>query len=593
MVEEEPSKYDEAFCFSKVFGCWLASDAIYAASKSQTSADLIPIPKFCADNSSRLNHYWEQETKKPSPCLFRAIAKTFGCRFLLGVLMFILGLACQLANAELQARIINFMGDQRVSIEIGLAFALGLFLSSVIGSLCNDFGTFYLNALSIGMKMTCLHQLYTKVQRLNLLADEKTGGKVVNIATTDLDNFNDIYRAAYLIVTPLMWVGAGVMLWFKIGVAGLVGLSAILAYAAILSEVQRAQGPIKAKQSGIADERMRLLTNLVEGIKVIKMYSWESAFFKLIFHRRSQEIALECKSSVLMSCTFAMFTCGFASICLATFAVHKALGNDLVLADVFAVICILQVVHYYTCWMFTLGLFNLYFILIGTKRLSDVLLAEEVVKRTEEAPSNQSVEFINVDVSWGKEAETNLSSESLMSPEEFKLSNLNLNVVAGQLCLVVGAVGSGKSSLLMSLMGELYTTRGEIKTSGTLAYVEQEPWILSATVCENIIMDKEFNEPFYRQVLDVCCLQDDIALMDFNDQTVVGERGVTLSGGQKARLVLARAVYADRDIYLLDGPLSAVDLRVSATLFDKCITDLLQHKTRILVTHQLQYLSST
>jgi ABC-type multidrug transport system fused ATPase/permease subunit len=584
MVEEgRTSNYDKASPFSKVFGWWLTSAVRAAVSEPQTVENLIPFPQSFTDSNSKLNHHWDDETKKATPSLLRAIAKTFGWSYMLGVLMFILSLACVLVNAELQARIIDYFEHHELSVEIGVTYAICLFLSSAVSTLSFNFGKFYLNGISVGVKLSCMHLLYAKVQHLNLVADKQIGGKAINIAATDLECLNFLHYTAYLIATPLLWVGAGVMLWQKIGAAGLVGLAMTLVYVVVLSEVQRAQGPIKAKQSGIADERMRLLSNLVEGIKVIKMYSWESAFFKLIFRQRSKEIDLQIKSSLLNSVTYAVSTNAYATIWLVTFAVYKALGNDLVLADVFSAISILTMVHFYNITIMIFGLFNFYFTLIGTKRLTDVLQAKEIDNRAEglETPYKKSVEFIDAGISWGSENDAS----------EFMLERLNFKVKAGKLCLVVGAVGSGKSSLLMSLMGELYTT-GQVKARGSLAYVEQEPWILSATVRENIIMGKEFDEPFYRQVLDVCCLHDDIALMDFGDQTVVGERGVTLSGGQKARLVLARAVYADRDIYLLDDPLSAVDLRVSASLFDKCITGHLQQRTRILVTHQLQYLPS-
>jgi ATP-binding cassette subfamily C (CFTR/MRP) protein 4 len=384
------------------------------------------------------------------------------------------------------------------------------------------------------------------------------------------------------------------MLWYKIGVAGLIGLFLSLSYAVVSSQLYKRMAPLKYKIYGMADERMRLLSNLVEGMRIVKMYSWEAAFYRLIFSTRTKEIGLEYQRSALKSFSLMLFSNGHALTWLVTFVIYNQLGNELVLADVFAVISILSVVHFYASGMMMFGISTLFMILISAKRLTQLLLQDEVSKQVEEPDQDTSVSFREAEISWEKDNTLAVSTISPLNSESatFKLYDIDFQVTPGSLCVVVGAVGAGKSSLLMSLMGELNVTRGEVRACGSLAYVEQEPWVLSATFKENILMDKELNEPFYKEVLDVCCLTDDIAAQNAGDQTVIGDRGITLSGGQKARLALARAVYVDRDIYLLDDPLSAVDARVSRSLFNKCIVGALRHRTRLLVTHQLQYLSS-
>ncbi|KAJ1116094.1 hypothetical protein NDU88_004313 [Pleurodeles waltl] len=172
------------------------------------------------------------------------------------------------------------------------------------------------------------------------------------------------------------------------------------------------------------------------------------------------------------------------------------------------------------------------------------------------------------------------------------LKNVSCSVRSGELLAVIGPVGSGKSSLLSAVLGELRKEEGFLDVRGSVAYVCQQPWVFTGTVRSNILFGKEYVKEKYERVLRVCALRKDMQQLEDGDLTMIGDRGVTLSGGQKARVNLARAVYQDSDIYLLDDPLSAVDAEVGRHLFDKCICQALHKKICILVTHQLQYLTA-
>ena len=140
------------------------------------------------------------------------------------------------------------------------------------------------------------------------------------------------------------------------------------------------------------------------------------------------------------------------------------------------------------------------------------------------------------------------------------------------------------------ILGELSPLNGSCKVTGKIAYASQEPWIFSGTIRQNILCGLEFDSELYNKVIKVCALEKDFDLLPQGDVTLVGERGISLSGGQKARINLARALYIDADIYLLDDPLSAVDTHVGRHLFDQAINSFLKQKIRVLVTHQVQYL---
>jgi len=168
--------------------------------------------------------------------------------------------------------------------------------------------------------------------------------------------------------------------------------------------------------------------------------------------------------------------------------------------------------------------------------------------------------------------------------------DINLDVRQGELLMIVGEVGSGKTSLLMGLLREMEQKGGEVEVYGSLAYTAQDPWIQNATLRANVLMGDNMDEERYEQALVVCALEADLSQLPGADATEIGEKGVNLSGGQKHRVALARAVYADADVYLLDDPLSAVDAHVGAHIFEQCFVGALAEKTRILVTHQLQFL---
>lgn len=170
------------------------------------------------------------------------------------------------------------------------------------------------------------------------------------------------------------------------------------------------------------------------------------------------------------------------------------------------------------------------------------------------------------------------------------IRNINLKIAEKELCAIVGQVGAGKTTLLQVLLGELDLDSGYINVNGTVSYAAQEAWIFEGSIRNNIVFIEDFDEQRYKEVVKVCALDHDFQLFPHGDQTVVGERGISISGGQKARISLARAIYKQADIYLLDDPLSAVDTNVGTYIFEECIKNFLKNKICVLIAHQFQYL---
>jgi ABC-type multidrug transport system fused ATPase/permease subunit len=223
---------------------------------------------------------------------------------------------------------------------------------------------------------------------------------------------------------------------------------------------------------------------------------------------------------------------------------------------------------------------------VAVGRLTSYLVAEEiqpeaiVVKPPVEIVGEESVLIRNGSFSWNRHEDKTV------------LKDINFSAHKGDLSCIVGIVGAGKSSLLQSILGDLWKIKGDVEVHGMVAYVSQSPWIMNATVRENIVFGYRYDSNFYEKTVKACALLDDFAQLPDGDETVVGERGISLSGGQKARVALARAVYARADIYLMDDCLSAVDSHVGRHIIDNVLgpKGLLSSKTRILATNSIPVL---
>uniref|UniRef100_A0ABM0N1I3 ATP-binding cassette sub-family C member 9-like n=1 Tax=Saccoglossus kowalevskii TaxID=10224 RepID=A0ABM0N1I3_SACKO len=179
--------------------------------------------------------------------------------------------------------------------------------------------------------------------------------------------------------------------------------------------------------------------------------------------------------------------------------------------------------------------------------------------------------------------------------DEVVLTNINLNIPTGSLTMIIGLVGSGKSSLLSAMLGEMSLVAGTVqfnRSKCSISYVSQRPWVRNATLRENILFGEPFDYKRYQQILDVCSLQPDIDILMAGDNTEIGEKGINLSGGQKQRISVARALYSRTDIVILDDPLASLDVHVGAHLMESGIVEFLmeEERTVIVVTHHLQYL---
>ena len=282
-------------------------------------------------------------------------------------------------------------------------------------------------------------------------------------------------------------------------------------------------------------------------------------------------------------------------------------GQLITPVNVFMLLSFIQLVSYDTCLCMASALLQTYDAYASLRRIEDFLVLENHADHSaKESNSTKAASgYLHQqekleDVLSANQVEyrgkpsflrvSNLTYRQIEREHKFILQDIEFSAGSQSLTVITGPVGSGKSTLLSAIAGEISDISGTITCQGTLVYVPQTAWIFSGTIRENILFGQPYDEQKYTRAIEACALTQDIQQFPDRDQTVVGERGEVLSGGQQARVSLARAVYADTDIYLLDDPLSAVDFKVGQHIFNKCMKDLLGDKIRVITSHQEQHM---
>ena len=330
------------------------------------------------------------------------------------------------------------------------------------------------------------------------------------------------------------------------------------------------------------------MNEILNGMKVLKLYAWEIPFMKRIAEIRDKEVKFLKFSAILAGVINFTFCMSPFLITIATFTSYVLLDPEnhvLTPSKVFVSVSLFNLLRI-PLTLFPWVIKETITMMVSVRRITDFLNADELEN---DGTSNQievskdHVKIENATFTWSGDT------------EKAQLKNVSFSVPKGSLTAIVGAVGSGKSSLLQAIIGEMKKVNGQININGSLAYVPQQAWIQNMSLKDNILFSKPYNESVYKSVIQGCALEADLSLLSSRDETEIGENGINLSGGQKQRVSLARAVYFDADIYLLDDPLSAVDAHVGKHIFENVIhknTGLLSNKTKIWVTNQVSYLAN-
>ncbi|KAL5467459.1 hypothetical protein EMCRGX_G031685 [Ephydatia muelleri] len=555
-------------------------------------------------------------------------------------------------------------------------------------------------------RIICTTAIYERIlYKSSSVLNRITTGHVINIVSNDVQRLDNAFLFLnYLWIGPLYLVAYTYLVYQEVGSAVFLVTGFVLTQIPLQMVLGKFFASLRLKSALLTDKRVKAMKELISGIRVIKMYTWEEAFMKIVSLLRRKESRTIQSSSMIRAGNFALYTVSLTVMAFMVFSTYAGMGGTLTAKAIFTILSLTGALRVTSIHFFVLGILSLSETIVTMQRIEKVLdlsepsaklnscvviannssssstlaplneqngiiyspnpipeslpkydlpeslpkydipkslpkydlepilecnneaISEHDVRKhipekgtLEHAPEQNILEFVPTHVflepvperkhtfkdnlepipghgigpycqtsyiircdhmtsSWTDEGE----SEALIDI----CFQINTDV---HLLGVVGPVGAGKSTLLQCLLGELKPLDGCVEVKGKLSYASQEPWIFSGSLRENVLFGSPFDKEWYNTVLEACGLEKDISHLPNGDLTALGDQGVSLSGGQRSRVNLARALYYKADVYLLDDPFSAVDAALARHIFDKCICGLLKQKMVILVINQLHF----
>uniref|UniRef100_A0A8C7ZG39 Cystic fibrosis transmembrane conductance regulator n=1 Tax=Oryzias sinensis TaxID=183150 RepID=A0A8C7ZG39_9TELE len=536
-----------------------------------------PFTYPCAASPHSLE--WDREVvSSKRPRLLKALARCFFLPFAFFGILLYLGVTSKTVQPQLSGRIIaSFDPFHSPERQQGYYLALGLGLLLTARFILLQPAIFGLHHLGMQIRIALFSLIYKKSLGL----------------------------AHFVWITPLQCMLCAGLVWELIEVNSLWGLLAMILLGIFQAWLSMTMTPPRAKRAAFTNRRLALTSEIMENIHSVKAYGWEEVMETIIKNIRKDEMTLTRKIGSIRYFYSASYFFSAIVVIMAAI-VPQALTHGIILRRIFttASYCIVlrmtltrQLPGSIQMWYDTLALIE---------KIEDFLLKEEY-RVLDYSLTTVGLEMVNVSASWDEgivklfekiqqenKANGHLNGDGglfftnlYVTPV---LKNISLHLEEGKMLAVAGSTGSGKSSLLMMILGELVPTEGKIRHSGRISYSPQTAWIMPGTIRDNILFGLTYDEYRYNSIIKACQLEEDFASLPEKDKTALGEGGSTLSGGQRARICLARSVYKDAALYLLDAPFTHLDIATEKEVFDKCVCKLMGSKTRVVVTSKLEHL---
>ncbi|KAG7625028.1 ABC transporter C family member 7 [Arabidopsis thaliana] len=498
------------------------------------------------------------------------------------LLAFVYTVSCYVAP-YLMDNFVQYLNGNRQYKNQGYVLVTTFFVAKLVECQTQRQWFFRGQKAGLGMRSVLVSMIYEKGLTLPCHSKQgHTSGEIINLMAVDADRisaFSWFMHDPWILVLQVslaLWI-----LYKSLGLGSIAAFPATILVMLANYPFAKLEEKFQSSLMKSKDNRMKKTSEVLLNMKILKLQGWEMKFLSKILELRHIEAGWLKKfvynSSAINSVLWAAPSFISATAFGACLLLKIPLESGKILAAL-ATFRILQGPIY--------KLPETISMIVQTKvslnRIASFLclddLQQDVVGRLPSGSSEMAVEISNGTFSW---------DDSSPIPT---LRDMNFKVSQGMNVAICGTVGSGKSSLLSSILGEVPKISGNLKVCGRKAYIAQSPWIQSGKVEENILFGKPMEREWYDRVLEACSLNKDLEILPFHDQTVIGERGINLSGGQKQRIQIARALYQDADIYLFDDPFSAVDAHTGSHLFKEVLLGLLRHKTVIYVTHQVEFL---
>lgn len=544
---------------------------------------------------SAFDDAWQKELKyRPNkPSLWIAMFRAYGGPYMVAAIFKVINDVTQYIQPQLLRFLIAFVASYQTQrpqpVVQGAAIAFAMFACATLQTTMVH--QYFQRAFEAGMRIKggLASAIYRKSMKLSSEGRaSKTTGDIVNYMAVDAQRLQDLTQwAQQAWSAPFQIIICMVSLYNLVGWSMLAGVAVMIIMMPVQGFTAKLMKSMQKKQMKNKDARSRLINEIINNMKAIKLYAWGQAFMNKLNHVRNDQ---ELKNLRKIGATQAVANFTWSSapffVSCSTFTVFVLTQDRPLTTDI-----VFPALALFNLLTFPLAVLPMVITAIveasvAVGRITDFLCAEELqsdavtIGPAPQAYGEESVIIRKGTFSWNRHE------------NRLALKDIDFTAYKGQLTCIVGRVGSGKSSLLQSMLGDLYKVSGTAEIRGTVAYASQQTWILNATVKENIVFGYRYDSDFYEKTIKACSLVDDFAQLPDGDETVVGERGISLSGGQKARVSLARAVYARADIYLLDDVLSAVDSHVGKHIMENVLgpRGLLSSKTRVLATNAIAVL---
>uniref|UniRef100_A0A2K5HCW9 ATP binding cassette subfamily C member 8 n=1 Tax=Colobus angolensis palliatus TaxID=336983 RepID=A0A2K5HCW9_COLAP len=616
----------------------------------------LPIAMRALTNYQRLCEAFDAQVRKDmqgtqgARAIWQALSHAFGRRLVLSstfrILADLLGFAGPLCifgivdhlgkeNDVFQPKT-QFLGVYFVSSQEFLAnayvLAVLLFLALLLQRTFLQASYYVAIETGINLRGAIQTKIYNKIMHLstsNLSMGEMTAGQICNLVAIDTNQLMwFFFLCPNLWAMPVQIIVGVILLYYILGVSALIGAVVIILLAPVQYFVATKLSQAQRSTLEYSNERLKQTNEMLRGIKLLKLYAWENIFRTRVETTRRKEMTSLRAFAIYTSISIFMNTAIPIAAVLITFVGHVSFFKE---ADFSPSVAFASLSLFH---ILVTPLFLLSSVVRSTvKALVSAEIREEQCAPREPTPQGPASKYQAVPLKvvnrkrparedcWGltrplqslvPSAEgdadnccVQVTPRGSLAPEK-PHSHLPPSLPAGQLTMIVGQVGCGKSSLLLAALGEMQKVSGAVfwsslpdsetgedpRKRGPVAYASQKPWLLNATVEENIIFESPFNKQRYKMVIEACSLQPDIDILPHGDQTQIGERGINLSGGQRQRISVARALYQHANVVFLDDPFSALDIHLSDHLMQAGILELLRgdKRTVVLVTHKLQYL---
>ncbi|KAF9391917.1 hypothetical protein CPB97_005044 [Podila verticillata] len=638
----------------------LLSYPLYLTSKAKVEAD-----ESLAQQNAMNNNNTNSSSlpfRKGRVDLTATVMYTVGWSFLLAVIPRVLFIAAYYVRPILYSNLISFitsydktsiaLGNEPQPVWVGWGLMLAVLASGLLSAIFDaQFQNYCFNS-SLKARGVIVTLIYRKALRLSSTNKQEGMGSIVNHMSTDVDKVVAFFQVIHYFWSCIIEVIITIaLLYAQIKYAIFASLGVIILVLLYTGIVSPQIGKWQKSFMKSSDVRMKLLTELVNNIKSIKLYAWESFFAERISSTRVEQLNFLRKFYSWVISVSALLNAVTPLSTFAALSVYSAIATTEEPLDIRRIFTTITLINMLAD---PVGLANdalraavsgkVAFDRLKAFMDSEEINDENVTRNPDPEVSDIAYEILDGTFGWytpeaiqsaiekkekeaqkaamqdAKDAKKNKKSDEEQSdssstsessekiaekdpgsdessePETTRdstgpvLHDLNLKIKRGSLTAVVGRVGEGKSSLVGALLGEMHKYSGSVHCNGSSAFVAQTAWILNDTVRNNILFGRPYDKEKYLRTIKACALVADFKMLVNSDKTVIGEKGINLSGGQKQRISIARAVYADADIYIFDDPLSAVDAHVDKHLFEHAITKILANKTRILVTNGVSHL---